>query len=123
MTTCLIRMRVSIPGTHCWPDASCGAQILAHEHRHVFYVTVTKTVPHMDRESEFFAEQARIYAELHKHGEMVEGLMRFGSQSCEQLATNILLGLNDLSWQEESFAAYRSVIVSEDNENEAEVQA
>lgn len=80
-----ITVRWSVPGMHCWPDATPERGYLADHHRHLFHVHVVIPVDHEDREVEFhdlleYAQEALTTFPL------VGGAHDFGHRSCEALA-------------------------------------
>ncbi|MCK9430149.1 MAG: hypothetical protein M0R17_09115 [Candidatus Omnitrophica bacterium] len=106
-----IKSKLIIEGLHNWPVASshCGEKMkfLESLHRHLFNVTVTKTVQHNDRDIEFinFGRIVKEYITNKYFNNTLECVL-FESMSCEQIATELV----------NEFDLY-SCEVSEDDEN------
>lgn len=101
-TTTSITVMFTAPGFHRWPDAEGEQTFLAYPHRHLFYVTLSLTVFHNDREVEFhaFLNTAR--------SRWVEQL---GAQSCEDVARTYS------DWMQREYPdRWYQVSVFEDNE-------
>jgi len=80
-----ITVRFSRPGLHRWPQAAGHRSYLANIHRHVFFVEVSTTVEHHDRQIEF-----------HDLQDTAKELFRIGeTDSCERMASNLVKGLVD----------------------------
>ena len=95
--------------THSWPDCNISeVNYLENEHRHIFHITSFKKVTHDNRDTEFIELKHRIQEYLESNFPFKQ----LGSMSCEMLAQELI----------EEFKLSRC-IVSEDNENGAEVTA
>lgn len=96
---------LQVEGVHCWPGCDIkGMEYLRYPHRHMFHVTVKKTVLHADREIEIITLKNSIA----KHLESFNG--DFKKMSCEMIA-QLLIKEFDLDY----------CCVLEDGENGAEV--
>lgn len=112
MTTTVI-IKLQIEAFHNWQGVKQALpnnpeiHFLFDRHRHLFYITLEKSVTHSDRDVEIilFKRQVQSYLE-NKYGRPGE----FGSRSCEMLAAELL----------EEFDC-TAVEVLEDNENGAKV--
>jgi hypothetical protein len=72
--------KVVLPGFHQWPQAPAHRSYLADKHRHLFHVTVTVVVDHLDREIEF--HDLRDVLTL----AWGAGTVDWGKSSCESIA-------------------------------------
>ena len=97
---------------HRWKDAPPSVAFLRDMHRHEFRVKVTLTVRHLNRDLEFFTEQAELKAFVQKR---YEGARL--EKSCESIAYEIAHFCVD--WENVAFAECE---VSEDGENGAIVR-
>lgn len=98
-------------GFHSWPEASEvfgeDVKFLEHNHRHIFYIRLWKSVEHNDRDIEIilFKRQVESYLE-----ERYGNPMQLGRRSCEDLAEELA-----------EYFESDSVEVLEDGENGAAV--
>jgi hypothetical protein len=110
MTTNII-VKLQYEATHNWPKVAevlpdlPEIHFLQHPHRHIFHITMEKTVTHSDRDVEIILFKREVLSRLQEE---------FGGDlknwSCEMLAEYLL----------KQFSCY-SVEVLEDNENGAKV--
>lgn len=103
-----VYVKLSLYGLHYWPSPSHEeVQFLKSPHGHTFHFKLTFEVDHNDRDIEFFMTKSTILKFLQlkfKDDKLPNGILNFGSASCEQLAQLLL----------EQFNAFE-VDVSEDN--------
>lgn len=112
MTTNII-VKLQYEATHNWPKVAevlpdlPQIHFLQYLHRHIFHITMEKTVTHSDRDVEIilFKQEVLRYLRSAFNGE-------FNNWSCEMIAQHLL----------EEYECY-SVEVLEDNENGAKVYA
>jgi len=110
MTTNIV-VKLQYEATHNWPKVAevlpefPEIHFLQHPHRHIFHITLEKTVTHSDRDVEIILFKREVLKYLQ---ERFWG--RLHNWSCEMLAEHLL----------EKFECY-SVEVLEDNENGAKV--
>jgi hypothetical protein len=107
-----IKVKVQVPGFHCWANAPEEVEFLKNSHRHLFYIEVDVEVLHGDRDVEFFTLQ-KVLTNILKERfvNYSYGEINFKGMSCEMIAEAI-----------EKELAYKGikclqVYVSEDNEN------
>lgn len=99
MSSTTITAKVAEPGIHYWPDAPKRRGYLAEPHRHLFVARATVVVDHHDRAVEFHDLGDDLHSALRgctgtlAYGEHSTSLLDFGAQSCEDLATSILMAL------------------------------
>lgn len=108
-----ITVRDQYEGFHWYEDAPPEVRFLKNRHRHMFKWTATVEVLHDDREIEFFMLKDVIKKEIMPYVVMLDNL-----GSCEQQAERILDGLINAYGKER----YYKVIVSEDGENDGEIE-
>lgn len=103
-----VYVKLSLYGLHYWPSPSHEeVQFLKSPHGHTFHFKLTFEVGHNDRDIEFFMTKSTILEFLQlkfKDDKLPNGILNFGSASCEHLAQLLL----------EQFNAFE-VDVSEDN--------
>lgn len=103
-----VYVKLSLYGLHYWPSPSHEeVEFLKSPHGHTFHFKVTFEVSHNDRDIEFFMMKSKILEFLQtrfKNEKLPNGILDFGSASCEHLAHLIL----------DNFEAVE-VDVSEDN--------
>lgn len=107
-----IWVTTQVVGYHAWPLAPNDVKFLRDQHRHVFHIKVGMNVSE-SRQLEFFQEKRR----LHTYMDAIflprsDEEIRFGSKSCEEIASEILDFDSNYDWVE----------VSEDGENGAIVR-
>ena len=105
-----IKIRTQFEGFHCYPGASeidSRIKFLEDRHRHIFHVSVTIEVTHLQRELEFFLVKWALN-DFIKESEM-------NDKSCEMIAEDILY--RHLFPKYGMDRAYE-VVVSEDNESD-----
>lgn len=112
-TTVIVNLQVE--GIHCWPQAKeiySDIAFLSDPHRHMFHITCEKEVNHNDRDVEFIRFKREINSFLLSKYADIDGTdtCKFGSMSCEMLATELLDRLE-----------LESCIVMEDGENGSKV--
>jgi hypothetical protein len=105
-----IFIKTTFEGIHAYPAAPEGVEFLAHPHRHIFHVEIKVDVFHHDREIEFILFKREI------ENYIVVNLRSLQYKSCEMIA-EMFLNYVICKYKKRSC----SVIVSEDNENGAEV--
>lgn len=119
-TETTITATTHVVGLHCWPTAPDRRAYLRAPHRHVFGLAVEVSVEHSDRFVEWhdLADDARaVLASLGTDYHPQTTLVDFGRMSCEELASETLLGLTRMGY------AVRKVSVDEDREHTAHVAA
>lgn len=94
-----IYVTLQIAGIHRWPDAgrlSKNHKYLEYMHRHNFNIKVTMPVTHSDRDIEFLELKDRVYLTLSEYYwcNEIKTQFDFGTDSCEQIAINLLTSLN-----------------------------
>ena len=108
-----IVVKLQYEATHNWPKVAevlpdlPEIHFLQYPHRHIFHITMEKTVTHSDRDVEIILFKREVLGHLHE--EFYGDLKNW---SCEMLAEHLL----------QTFNCY-SVEVLEDNENGAKVYA
>lgn len=108
-----IVVKLQYEATHNWPKVaevlpdSPEIHFLQYPHRHIFHITMEKSVTHSDRDVEIimFKREVLNYLQEEFGGDLK-------NWSCEMLAEHLLKGFN-----------CTSVEVLEDNENGAKVYA
>lgn len=108
--TTTVWTKVALPGFHRWPDAHESRAYLRDRHRHLFEITATCAVSHDERDVEFHDLQDVVRAWWGP------GVRELGSASCETLARDLLIHLDDLGLRPVR------VDVSEDGESGATVR-
>lgn len=106
-----VKVKLQVEGIHNWPQAQGSVEYLKHLHRHLFYITILKSVTHDDRDIEiitFKNEVGKYIAD--KYFSVGDNCHNFGPMSCEMIAKEL----------HEQFQCF-SVEVLEDNENGAVV--
>ena len=106
-------VRDQYEGFHKYEDAPAEVAFLKYRHRHMFKWTDKIEVFHDNRELEFFMVKDVIKKEIMPFVVMLDNL-----GSCEQQAERILDGLLNAYGPDR----YYSVIVSEDGENDGEIE-
>jgi len=112
MTTNIV-VKLQYEATHNWPKVAevlpdlPEIHFLQYTHRHIFYITMEKTVTHSDRDVEIILFKREVL----KHLDTTFG-GSFFHRSCEMLAEHLLQKFDCCS-----------VEVLEDNENGAKVYA
>lgn len=110
MTTNIV-VKLQYEATHNWPKVAevlpdqPEIWFLAHEHRHIFHITMEKAVTHSDRDVEIILFKQAVLKHLRE-----EFCGEFNNWSCEMIAEHLL----------KEYGCY-SVEVLEDNENGAKV--
>lgn len=104
-----IVVSTSFIGYHRWKKAPKETDFLRSMHRHKFFVKLTVSVNHNDREIEFFDIQDKLnkYIQLHFENKKDIG-------SCEMIGSKILTYIESLYPNR-----IMSILISEDNENGA----
>lgn len=98
-----IIVKLQFEAIHCWPTCDIDeVSFLRYPHRHVFYITIKKTVNHNDRDIEIIMFKKEILNHLASFKGNID------NWSCETLAEYLLNTFNACS-----------VEVLEDNENGA----
>ncbi len=97
-------------GFHRWPQAPDSVKYLRDVHRHEFYIKVTSSVAHNNRDVEFITLREAVDS-MFSGGSSIHN---FGEKSCEMIAEDIISFV-------EADGTYKiySVEVSEDGENGA----
>lgn len=110
-----IKVKLQVEGLHSWPEARevfPEVGFLSDPHRHIFHISITKSVAHNDRDIEIIMFKRTVLNYLHDvYQDQQAKCLDFGRRSCEDLAEELLLRF-DLDWVE----------VLEDNENGAIVE-
>ncbi|MBT2282947.1 hypothetical protein J7E78_05265 [Paenibacillus polymyxa] len=116
-----VKVKHEIDGVHSYPLATGTHSYLKDTHRHKFYITVKAEVFHMDREIEFFELKDTVSSYFKNSFSKFNNslIYDFGKQSCEMLAKGLM---EHLMIVYNTHQNRRLIItVSEDNENESEV--
>ena len=114
MINTFIKVRTQFQGFHHYPNAGDideRIKFLENDHRHLFKVSVTISVNHLDRELEFFLVKWEL-----------ENFIKIGNQnhkSCEMIATDIL---NNHLIPSYGINRYYKIVVSEDGESDGIVE-
>lgn len=88
MTRVVINFQVE--GIHNWPDCPFeDVKFLKSPHRHMFHIELTKDVSHDDRDIEIIRLKRKAIRELHNLNEVKDGMLIFGSKSCETIAKEL----------------------------------
>lgn len=110
-----IKVKLQVEGIHSWPEAKDvfpEVGFLSDPHRHIFHISLTKSVTHNDRDIEIIMFKRTIINYLQDvYQEGYTKCLNFGRKSCEDIAEELLLRF-DLDWVE----------VLEDNENGAVIE-
>jgi hypothetical protein len=110
-----IIIKDQFPALHAWDKCPFEeVKFLRWPHRHMFHVTLKIRVTHDDRDVEFFMVKNQLSKMLHD----LYANRNLGSMSCEMLCKKIR---SDLRFNVDVSLDIHSIIVSEDNENAAEV--
>jgi len=87
-----------VEGYHQWPNAPDIVSFLRSRHRHIFQIRAGIVVSHQDRDREIFMETAAATQILmDKYGNEP---FEFGCNSCEMIASLILLKTPGCTWVE-----------------------
>ena len=85
-----VKVGVTVAGVHNWPEAPEHRGYLAHPHRHEFRIFAIYAVRHADRDVEFHDAQDSLRTTVMSCFLSHEGLVDFGSCSCESIAAKLL---------------------------------
>ena len=92
-----ITVRFTQSGYHRWDQAPRSRAYLRQRHRHLFHVSVTTPVRHLNRELEFHdlidaaTQELRMFCDS-RRGETYN----FGNRSCEDIASGLATRLRDV---------------------------
>jgi len=85
-----ITVRTQFNGLHNWPQCPHEqVRFLRHPHRHVFYVTATLNIPHLNRQVEFIIFQQKLDAIIKQSYPFWEGHYELNNRSCEMVAAEL----------------------------------
>lgn len=116
-----IKVKVQVDGIHRYENAKAKHAYLSYDHRHTFHVMVKMQVLHNDREVEFFALKDHIVEVMEQQYDVNGNLFQFEGDSCEQIATEVLLHIEKMYHLADGRKRDILVTVSEDGDNEAEI--
>lgn len=91
----LLKIQLSVPGRHHWPNAKGNVEFLKYPHTHTFVIECFIKVTGLDREIEFYQMAARIKTVISTIWEADDlGIHEFENYSCEMIADYLVTEFN-----------------------------